>query len=313
MLLIVGLTYFQFRMTDRTLMSPLGSGSNVTAEQRAELLKRVPKDFGNWRGQDRPVEEQVKETAGAVGAVSRVYRNIRTNEVVDLWLIVGHGRPISAHTPDICYRSSGFGARSRKNAPFKIYMEDETEVPFLTNMFYREDVTGRRLIRVLWTWYNTETHAGKVVWEAPDNARWYFGNTRALYKMYFTSEMRDPMETPEQSPCLQFAEEFLPEVNKALTLVHSGSPPSGKTAADAAPAEEADTKADLETTDLEAEPETGDGTQESAIEEADEPAVEPSETIETTEAASGNLDDLLESASEPATTPEPEATKNATP
>jgi hypothetical protein len=40
--LIVGLTIPQVVMTDRL------AGANVTAEQRAELLKLVPKSFGDW-------------------------------------------------------------------------------------------------------------------------------------------------------------------------------------------------------------------------------------------------------------------------
>ena len=220
-LLIVGLTIVQVQMTDRM------SGTNVTAEQRADLLKGVPENIGDWHGTDMPVDEAVRQTAGAVGAVSRKYRNVRTGEEVDLWLIVGHGRAIAAHTPDICYRSSGFAARAVENSLYPMILEDETEVPFLTNTFFREDITGRRLIRVFWTWHNTENEASedsetKVEWEAPSNARWYFGNTRALYKMYFTSQMRDPMETAEQSPCLEFAREFLPVVDKALAEVYDG-------------------------------------------------------------------------------------------
>jgi hypothetical protein len=99
----------------------------------------------------------------------------------------------------------------------------------LTNTFFREDsVTGRRLYRVFWAWYNTENedHKGKAVWEAPTNARWYFGNTRALYKMYFTSVMREPGETAEQSAAVNFAKDFLPVVNNALSAVYDegGSP-----------------------------------------------------------------------------------------
>jgi hypothetical protein len=220
-LLIVGLTIIQVQMTDRL------AGSNITAEQRAELLQNIPKNIGDWHGTDKPIDEGVRKVAGAIGAVSREYRNVRTGEVVDLWLIVGHGRSISAHTPDICYRNSGFTARAKESSLYPMVQEDETEVPFFTNTFFREDVTGRRLIRVFWNWYNTEKSTEKVVWEAPGNARWYFGNTRALYKMYFTSEMRDPSETAEKSPCLQFAREFLPVVEKALVEVYGEGAKSG--------------------------------------------------------------------------------------
>lgn len=232
-LLIVGLTIIQVRMTDRL------SGSNITASQRAELLKNIPENIGDWHGTDMPVDEAVRQMAGAEGAVSRKYRNVRTGEEVDLWLIVGHGRSVARHTPDSCYRSSGFTARSVENSLYPMVMEDETEVPFLTNTFFREDITGRRLIRVFWTWYNTENEKndGKVVWEAPSNARWHFGNTRALFKMYFTSQMRDPMETAEQSPCLEFARELLPIVDKALVQVNDDGQASNSVAKESSPAD----------------------------------------------------------------------------
>jgi hypothetical protein len=240
-LLIVGLTIPQIIMTDRL------SGTNVSAEQRAELLKLVPKDFGDWHGQDKPVDPNVKETAGAVGAaVSRDYRNSKTGERVDLWLIVGHARDISAHTPDICYPASGFEARAQENAIYPLIIPGLPDSPFWTNTFYREnELTGRRLIRVFWSWYNPEDNKdSQVVWDAPQNARWHFGNTRALYKMYFTSEMRDPMETAEQSACIHFARDFLPEVNKALAAVsHKPEADGAASSTDDKPAEAAATPA----------------------------------------------------------------------
>jgi Protein of unknown function (DUF3485) len=230
-LLLVGLTIVQIRMTDRF------EGTNVTAEQRAELLKLVPMNIGDWQGEDMAINEDVKKTAGAVGAVSRSYRNSRTGERVDVWLIVGHSRDVSVHTPDICYPGSGFEARAKENGkyPFQIG-NGEPDATFFTNTFYKEDVTGRTLRRVFWTWYNPETdeHQGNTVWEAPNSPKRYFGNTRGLFKLYFTSEMRDPMETAEQSAALHLARDFLPVVNKALgTVIHE---PGSATAAAAPPA-----------------------------------------------------------------------------
>jgi hypothetical protein len=255
-LLIVGLTFVQFRMTDRL------STSGVTAEQRAELLKNIPMKIGDWQGADIPIDDKVRQTAGAVGAVQRKYRNVRTNEEVDLWLIVGHGRSVARHTPDVCYRSSGFMARSVENSLYPMVLEDNKEVPFFTNTFFREDASGRRLIRVFWTWYNSAKHDGKVVWEVDSNPTWYFGNTRALFKMYFTSVMRDPSETAEKSPCLNFAREFMPVVEKALAEVSTEdtkAAPAAETGvkketaakeddspAAAAPAEETPAKVDAE-------------------------------------------------------------------
>jgi hypothetical protein len=215
-LVIVGLTIPQIVMSDRF------ASTNVSAAQRADLLKKVPKKIGDWHGDDMTVEASVKKTAGAVGAVSREYRNIRTNEKVNLWLIVGHARAISAHTPNVCYPASGFEQRAPDNSLYPMEFPGVPRAPFWTNTFFKEDFTGRRLVRVFWSWYNPQSdeNNGKVVWEAPENSRRQFGNTRALYKMYFSSEMRDLSETADNSACLRFAREFMPIVNEALAEVH---------------------------------------------------------------------------------------------
>jgi hypothetical protein len=216
-LLIVGLTIPQIVMSDRF------ASTNVSAEQRAELLKKVPKKIGDWHGEDMAIDPTIRQVAGAVGAVSREYRNIRTNEKVNLWLIVGHARAISSHTPNTCYPASGFEQRSPDNSLYPMEFPPRVpKAPFWTNTFFKEDFTGRRLVRVFWSWHNPQSdeNQGKVVWEAPEHSRRHFGNTRALYKMYFSSEMRDLGEMPEQSACLRFAREFLPIVNEALAEVH---------------------------------------------------------------------------------------------
>jgi hypothetical protein len=281
-LLIVGLTIPQVRMTDRF------ADTNVTALQRAELLKNVPMQIGNWQGEDMDIDETVRDTAGAVGAISRVYRNVRTGETVDLWLIVGHGRAISAHTPNICYRASGFEMRAPESSLYPMVFPGQPEAPFLTNTFFKEDVSGRRLVRVFWSWYNPETDddLSTVEWEAPSNARWHFGNTRALYKMYFTSEMRDPMETAENSPCLHFAREFLPVVDRALAVVYGEAEPIKTAEADEATATDEATTAD---TDASAEAEEGAAKATNDAESAD--------AAETPEAddSEASLDDFFKS------------------
>jgi hypothetical protein len=238
-LVIVGLTIPQIVMSDRF------ASTNVSAAQRAELLNRVPKKIGDWHGEDKKIDETVRDVAGAVGAVSREYRNIRTNEKVDLWLIVGHARDVARHTPNVCYKGAGFEQRAPDNSLYPMEFAGVPKAPFWTNTFFKEDFTGRRLVRVFWSWYNPESdeNEGRVMWEAPENSKRQFGNTRALYKMYFTSEMRDLSEMPEQSACLRFAREFMPIVNEALADVHSEGDAAkagekGEVAADAPEKEE---------------------------------------------------------------------------
>ncbi|MEX2317715.1 MAG: exosortase-associated EpsI family protein [Pirellulales bacterium] len=207
---IVGLTVVQSLMSDRFVET------NVTAEQRAKLLEQVPENFGEWTGQNLEVDATTRDTAGAVGCINRAYVNRRTNEVVGLWLIVGHARDISVHTPDVCFAGSGFSMRSPTSSlyPFE-YPGKRQNADFWTNTFVKEDFSGRELTRVFWAWYNPKQGA-PVEWRAETNPRWKFGNSRALFKMYFTSAMRDLSETTEDSAAAKFGREFLPIINGIL-------------------------------------------------------------------------------------------------
>jgi hypothetical protein len=207
---IVGLTVAEARVSGRF------DGSDITEEQFALMLESVPRDIGDWQGTDLSVEEQVRKTAGARGYVSREYINVVTGDIVKIWLIVGHSRDVMRHTPDICYPSSGFKMRAPENARVPFVFENQPEADFYTNTFVKEDATGRAIERVFWAWYKPNDER-TVQWGAPKIVRLEYGNARSLYKLYFTSAMRDYGETVEQSPCMKFAEVFLPVVDKALS------------------------------------------------------------------------------------------------
>ncbi len=229
-LALLGFTYAEARMSGRF------QGSNMTEEEFTALLKNVPMDIGDWQGVDQPVDEQVKKTAGARGYVSRSYRNSITGEVVTIWLIVGHAKDVSRHTPDICYPSSGFTTRAPENSLQPFVFDGKSLGDFYTNTFVKEDAGGRQLVRVFWSWYKPSDD-GKVEWKAPKIVRWEFGNAPSLYKLYFTSNMKGFSETTDESPCLKFSKEFLPAVDKALSTIQA-APADQNDAATAEPAEE---------------------------------------------------------------------------
>ena len=228
---IVGLTVPQIVISDRF------ARSNVTAEEFSEVLKNVPHNIGDWQGEDLETTDQVRKTAGVVGRyVNRLYRNVRTGERVKLWLICGHSKDITRHTPEVCYPSSGFTQRAQANSLYPCnYPGGVDDANFWTNTFTKEDDTGRRIERVFWSWYRP-VEGEPVRWEAPTNPRYAFGNSRALYKMYFTNEMRDPAETTEQSPCIRFARDVLPIIDKALARQQQSGQTAGKKAEAAKPA-----------------------------------------------------------------------------
>src|SRR5262249_52111241 len=157
-LAILGLTYAESRISGRF------EGSDLTEDQFIAMLKNVPNDIGDWHGDDLSVDEQVRKTAGARGYVNRLYRNSATGDEVRVCLIVGHSKDIMRHPPNICYPAQGFKARADVDSHFSFDVTPPAE--FFTNTFVKEDVTGRSVERVFWSWYKP-TADGSIHWEAP--------------------------------------------------------------------------------------------------------------------------------------------------
>ena len=176
-----------------------------------QRFKQVPKQIGNWKGEDLPVDEQVKNTAGAVSYVSRRYRNEETGEQVVLWLIVGHSRDICRHTPNVCYPAAGFRQQGAQLS-HSVTLDSGTAAKFFTAKFIKENEFGRHAERVFWAWNHPETNK----WEAPSNPRQHYGLSRALYKLYFTSDVKPNEDAAEDNVAATFARLMLPEIDNAL-------------------------------------------------------------------------------------------------
>lgn len=203
-------------------------GANTPSRQCAYLIMHeetgIPYtlgDEGEWVGVDMPVEKAILETAGAEGYIQRKYINQRTNDQVDVWFIVGNFRQVSKHTPNFCYQASGFDqvGSTEKFSSF----EHKPTPEFATGKFHRSTREGLDFYtRVFWSWWRPEMleegQTGdnvEVKWTAPNDPRKEFGPCRVLYKLYFTATT-DATETAERSVCVEFAELFLPEVEKVL-------------------------------------------------------------------------------------------------
>jgi hypothetical protein len=227
--LIATFTFWESIYSDRF------TGSSVNAAEFGKRFENLPKVIGPWEGTDNPVDDKTLEVAGAVNHVSRTYKNTETGQVVDVWLIVGHARDIGRHTPDICYIQQGF-AQDGSKQKHRIDLPNEKEpATFYTARFRREAAVGGAT-RVFWSW--NPNKEGDDQWVAPDNQRLYFGNNTALYKLYFTTSMRDKDEPVADSVALEFAELMLPVVNRTLfperygTTAPAGEQPAAEGATD---------------------------------------------------------------------------------
>lgn len=205
-ILILSLSFVEgFYMKDRW------GKPGAEAAEMGKLFAQVPKEIGDWVGEDLPVDEIVKNTAGAVNYVSRRYHNERTDRDVTLWLIVGHSRDIVRHTPNICYPASGF-REDGLQIKYHFDLNDDETADFYTSKFIKDDAFGRRVERVFWSW----NHPDYNKWEAPDSARMHYGLSNALYKVYFTSSVLMDEDSADENVAAEFAELMLPAINAAL-------------------------------------------------------------------------------------------------
>lgn len=215
-LVALPLTAVQWKMMDWVW------GANTPAVQCAYLMEtEIPREFGDWVGVDRDVSQEILETAGADGYIDRTYTNTRTNQQVSIWLIVGHFRQVARHTPNVCYRAAGY-EQVEKESMHKMEVLDLPTSTFRTAKFMINKNGVDLYQRVYWAWWKPEpleegdsAQDVNIAWAGPEDPRLEFGFCRALYKLYFTAGTTAE-ERPDESVCLEFAEEFLPIVHERL-------------------------------------------------------------------------------------------------
>jgi hypothetical protein len=136
--------------------------------------------------------------------VHRRYVHRRTGQAVDLLLVCGRAGPTSVHTPDVCYRGSGYdevGEATRYAAP--------GGGAFWVRRFQKPGPAPAPL-RVIYGWNATGA------WEAPDSPRTAFAGRAALYKLYVIREMARTDEPLEEDPAVDFLRAALPPLGAAL-------------------------------------------------------------------------------------------------
>ncbi|MCE9551869.1 MAG: EpsI family protein [Planctomycetes bacterium] len=176
-----------------------------------ERYQQVPKVVGDWQADepDTPVSPIEMKGAGAYSHVSRRYHNVKTGQVVQILLLTGYGRTIAVHTPDVCYPGQGF---SMLSSPQGLDLTTgDTKARVMTTIFSKNVPGGTIHQRIFWTW-----NAGQG-WQAPDAPRMKFPGYSPLNKLYLIADTTtDSNVTPDKSSLANFADSFLPTLNKIL-------------------------------------------------------------------------------------------------
>ena len=137
--LVAAATVVQGRWTER--WAPISRDEVIAAARLLE--ERFPTSFGEWEA-EREIESDPKElqAAGAVGHISRLYRNNRTKSRVSAFVVCALPYDASAHTPDRCYPGAGFTIGEAEHR-VKVPVGDGRFAEALTGTFVKAGQTLR--------------------------------------------------------------------------------------------------------------------------------------------------------------------------
>jgi len=223
--LVAGVTVVQGMLTERW-----APASREELERASRLLEeRFPDRFGEWEvEQEIPSDPKELERAGAVGHVSRLYRNTRSKARVSAFVVSALPHDASGHTPDRCYPGAGFTVGESEHR-LTIPLADGRKAEALTGTFVKSGQT----LRIFWTYgIPSGRTGGGLEWIAPQIARIALNRQPAVYKLYAIADETRIGRSQSTIECEQFIAQLMPALDAAL---YGAAPP----AAEPAPADPA--------------------------------------------------------------------------
>jgi hypothetical protein len=175
-------------------------------EAAAARLALTPETVGDWDARPREMSEREKEGAQVNGAILRDYVNRKTGSTVSLMLLCGRPGPLAVHTPDVCYRGSGF---EEVGAPARPAVPPGGADHFWVRRFQKQAAVPVQL-RVWYAWSATGE------WEAADNPRVHFARQPVLFKLYVIRELPRADEPLEDDAANEFLRTLLPQLGPKL-------------------------------------------------------------------------------------------------
>lgn len=186
------------------------SGDREQAVARLESVDFVPIEGGDWECDRVRLDAADLARVGIDGHLSLRFRHRYTGARLSVLLVCGRPGPVAVHTPDVCYRASGFqqsGSAERR----QIQRESNTPAAeFWDAHFSRPAPVKAQQLRVLWAW----TADGN--WQAPDNPRVVLGGQPYLYKLYLIHEIGPAEKRGKEDVALRFLRQLLPSLEPAL-------------------------------------------------------------------------------------------------
>jgi len=228
-LLVIGVTVVQGMLTER--WGRRDDGGRLA--RAAELLEgSFPQRFGDWELEEvLPSDPQELARAGAVGHVSKLYRNARTKTLVSTFVVCATPHDASGHTPDRCYPGAGFEiGESEHRHPVGLW--DGREAETFTATFRKQGQT----LRIFWTYGIAEPADGnarpgtapdidgiasagnRLRWIAPGIARIALAGQPAVYKVYAIVDQTKMTTSQATVECTDFLAQLLATLDDEIML-----------------------------------------------------------------------------------------------
>lgn len=185
-------------------------GSSEQLIAVSERYKEIPYKIGDWVGEETTGDSKQLVAAGATASISRRYRNVKTNQYVQVFMICGLARNTAVHTPDACYVAAGFKLESTPRVVD--LLTGDTKSKAYVSTFSKQTPQGSLYQRILWMWN------GGDGWQAPDSPRMKYRGWSPLNKMYLIASAPTAQKAAEaqKKDLEEFANIFLPAVSKIL-------------------------------------------------------------------------------------------------
>jgi hypothetical protein len=199
LLIVVGVGLVQGYWTDRWHV-----GEKV--ERAVKSLESVPREVGDWTSEEQsPTDDRL----GLAGQLYLRYVNRKTGDVIAIALVCGRPGPVSIHTPDVCYGTSGFKVSKRTEFILKDPGNKENPPAFFSADMSKMTASEQIQQRIYWTW-----RAGGR-WQVSETPRKAFAGLPVLYKFYVLRNLTGPVPV-DQDPCVDFLRQLLPQLEKVL-------------------------------------------------------------------------------------------------
>jgi len=143
-------------------------------------LAGIPKEIGDWRGEDRDLTPEVVRIAGNDDTVNRVYANAATGEVAGFYIAYSaRPRTMVGHRPQVCYTNAGWILDGTVRE--ELTLPDGRRLPVLVHRFH--EVPPKYGAVVVLNYYilngvttNDESSFAGFGWRLPNiegNPAWY--------------------------------------------------------------------------------------------------------------------------------------------